>query len=149
MSITLLLSLYFLTILLVLTHQMIQFESSSPDARKAPLGETAIALTQVVWKLKSIETYVGNGFKSFGEGSSGINLLGSLTFTFFLNKRGHMYKSKQRSKCSFIKFSKSGTFLKASNFWGIKVVYRSSSSASCHSFFSYSSNKNSSGGLND
>jgi len=51
LSITLLLSLYFLTILLVLTHQITTFESSSPEARKAPFGETAIDLTQVVWKL--------------------------------------------------------------------------------------------------
>jgi len=56
LAITLLQSLYFLTILLVLTHQITTFESSSPDARKAPFGDTAIDLTQVVWKLKSIET---------------------------------------------------------------------------------------------
>jgi len=48
--------LYFLTILLVLTFQIIRLLSSSPDASQAPLGETAIERTQVVWKLKSIDT---------------------------------------------------------------------------------------------
>jgi len=49
------------------------------DARNLPHGEIEIDLTQVVWKLKSIETFTGNGFKSFGDGSSGMSIFGSVT----------------------------------------------------------------------
>lgn len=80
---------YFLTILPVRVLQITKLWSSSPDARYKPFGLIAIDLTVVRWKLNSIETYVGNGFRSFGEGSSGISLLGSVTLTFFLRSLGH------------------------------------------------------------
>ena len=67
-------------------------------------GDTDMDLTVALWKLKSIETCVGNGFRSLGEGSSGISLLGSVTLTFFRSSRGHRYRSKHLSKCSWMRF---------------------------------------------
>ena len=68
---------------------MMRLCCSSPDARNRPFGEIAIVLTGLLWKVKSKETYVGNGLRSFGEGSSGISLVGSVTLTFFLRSLGH------------------------------------------------------------
>ncbi len=65
-SITLFSSLYFLNILVVGTCHTIKLPSSSPDAKNVPQGEIVIDLTHVVWNLNSIETLVGNGFRSLG-----------------------------------------------------------------------------------
>lgn len=102
-SITLFSSLYFLIILLVITCQITRFPSSSPEAKYYPQGDTDIVLTQVLWNLYSIETYVGKGFKSLGCGNSGISYEGSVTLTFFFITLGQRYRSRHLSKCSLIK----------------------------------------------
>lgn len=89
-SVTAFSNLYLRKILVDVTSQTIKLWSSSPEARYLPQGETEIDRTHVLWKLKSIEIYVGNGFKSFGEGSSGISEFGSVTFIFFFVILGHM-----------------------------------------------------------
>jgi len=76
----------------------------SPLARNLPHGETERARTQVVWNAKSILTCVGKGFRSFGEGSSGINWFKSVTLTFFFMSLGHKYRSKHLSKCSWMSY---------------------------------------------
>jgi len=91
-------------ILLVFVFQITTFPDSSPEAKKRPLGEIEMDLTQVSWNLKSKETCVGKGLRSSGDGKSGIRALGSSTLIFFFMSLGHKYKSRHLSKCSLIKF---------------------------------------------
>jgi hypothetical protein len=80
----------FFIILLDYRFQTIKLPLSSPLARNKPFGLMEIDLTQVVWKQYSTERRVGKGFKSFGLGSSGMSLDGSLMLAFFFNNLGHM-----------------------------------------------------------
>ena len=78
-SMTLCSNLYFRKILEDLISQTITLWSSSPEAKNLPHVEIDTDLTQVVWNVKSIEIFTGNGFRSFGEGNSGIRVFGSDT----------------------------------------------------------------------
>ena len=146
-STTLFSNLYFLRILALLTSHTIRLWSSSPDARYLPQGETEIDLTQLLWKENSTLSLIGKGFKSFGDGSSGMSTFGSWTLIFFLVSLGHMYKSRHLSKCSLTKSWYIGTLRRESNFYGKKLYGFSDSSISSNWAFSFSSNRYSSGGL--
>lgn len=70
---------------MVLTHrplatsQIFKVKSSEPDASHCPVASNATVRIREVWPLKVIDNLVGNGFKSFGDGSFGIKDSGSIS----------------------------------------------------------------------
>ena len=66
---------------------------SSPVAKNYPETETERAKTGASCPSYTILMLVGNGFKSFGSGSFGMRVSGSILSFFFLTL-GHKYRSR-------------------------------------------------------
>mmetsp|Transcript_28549 Transcript_28549/g.72642 ORF Transcript_28549/g.72642 Transcript_28549/m.72642 type:complete len:208 (-) Transcript_28549:1077-1700(-) len=82
--------------------------SSEPEASHWPLASGATQRTLPAWPSYVMARLVGKGCRSWGLGSLGTRVSGSMNMRF-LRTRGHRYRSRQRSNMSLMKLGYMGT----------------------------------------